>query len=317
VAERIVVVGASAGGVEALQRLVGALPEDLPAAVLVVLHIPSEGPSVLPAILSRAGPLEATAAEHGEALEAGRVYTAPADRHLTVHQGRVELTSGPKENGVRPAIDVLFRSVAIENGPGAIGVVLSGTLDDGAAGLAVIRGAGGLGLVQDPEDALYRSMPDAAIATAGADEVASVEVLAAIIQERLGRDPHEGGGMDVDLGHEQASPFSCPDCGGVLWHSTEEWRHFRCRVGHAYSAQALLNGQRSTLEESLWVAVRVLEERADLSRRLAGQSEAAGRRISARSFTEGANRITEHAEAIRSLVEDLAPWMEPIADQEY
>ncbi len=159
----VVVVGASAGGVEALRAFVSGLPVGLPAPVVVVLHIPRRAPSALPAILSRAGPLVATSAQHGAALRAGVIYTAPADRHVLVVDGQVHLSLGPVENGHRPAIDPLFRSAAVAYGPQAVGVVLSGTRDDGTAGLAAIAERGGRAFVQEPGDALYAAMPASAL----------------------------------------------------------------------------------------------------------------------------------------------------------
>jgi two-component system, chemotaxis family, protein-glutamate methylesterase/glutaminase len=171
VSRDIVVVGASAGGLEPLRRLVSHLPADLPAAIFIVLHVAATGKSVLPEILSRAGPLPAVHAEHGETIQHGRIYVAPPDQHLLLEDGHVEVIRGPKENGHRPAIDPLFRSAAEHFGPRVTGVVLSGALDDGAAGLRRIRQAGGVGIVQDPRDAMYDSMPKAAIAYAEPDDV--------------------------------------------------------------------------------------------------------------------------------------------------
>jgi two-component system chemotaxis response regulator CheB len=163
VSKALIVVGASAGGVEALRAFVSGLPVELPAPVVVVLHIPRSAPSALPAILTRAGPLTATSAQHGAALRAGVIYTAPADHHVLVVEGRVHLSVGPAENGHRPAIDPLFRSAAVAYGPQAVGVVLSGTRDDGTAGLAAIAACGGTALVQDPGDALFAAMPASAL----------------------------------------------------------------------------------------------------------------------------------------------------------
>ena len=171
----IIVVGASAGGVEALGELVSLLPADLPAAVFIVLHIPAYGTSVLPGILSRRGPLPAVHPADGEAIRQGRIYVAPPDHHLLLEKdGTVRLTRGPHENGHRPAVDTLFRSAARAYGPRVIGVVLTGTLDDGTAGLQVVKRRGGLAVVQDPEEALFASMPRAAIEAVAVDHVAAL-----------------------------------------------------------------------------------------------------------------------------------------------
>jgi len=159
----LIVVGASAGGVEALRAMVAGFPTDLAAPVVVVLHIPRDAPTALPAILRRAGALPAVQAEHGAPLRDGVVYVAPPDHHTLVEDGHLRLSTGPKENGHRPAIDPLFRSAALACGSGAIGVVLSGTRDDGTAGLAAIVDRGGVAVVQDPDDALYSSMPASAL----------------------------------------------------------------------------------------------------------------------------------------------------------
>ncbi|HEV2743893.1 MAG TPA: chemotaxis protein CheB, partial [Rubrobacter sp.] len=159
----VVTIGGSSGGVEALARLVGGLPADLPAAVLVVVHFPEGAPSALPRILSRSGPLEAVHPGDGDPVEKGRIYVAPPGLHLLMEDGRVRLARGPKENGHRPALDPIFRTAALEYGPRAVGVVLTGSLDDGTAGLAAIKARGGVAVVQDPEDALFRSMPESAL----------------------------------------------------------------------------------------------------------------------------------------------------------
>jgi two-component system, chemotaxis family, protein-glutamate methylesterase/glutaminase len=183
---RVIVVGASAGGVQALSRLAAGLPPDLPAAVAVVLHVPPSGHSVLHQILQRAGPLPCDAAQDGEALRAGHIYVGPPDRHLVLDDREVRLTRGPKENGHRPAIDPLFASAARTHGPRAIGVILSGTLDDGTAGLAAIKLAGGTTVVQDPEDALYPGMPSSAIERVAVDHVVALDELASLLSELVG-----------------------------------------------------------------------------------------------------------------------------------
>src|SRR3954453_13407645 len=165
----IVVIGASAGGVQALDDLVGRLPPELPAAVFVVLHLAAGGRSVLPSILERSGPLPAAVPAEQQFPERGHIYVAPPDRHLLLVGREVRLTGGPRENGHRPAIDPLFRSAARAYGPRVIAVVLSGTLDDGAAGARMVRDRGGTVIVQHPDDALYSDMPENTLAVAGAD----------------------------------------------------------------------------------------------------------------------------------------------------
>jgi two-component system, chemotaxis family, protein-glutamate methylesterase/glutaminase len=190
----LVVVGASAGGVEALQQFAAGLPADLPACVLVVLHVSPTSASVLPGILDRAGPLQATHAEDGSVLEHGRIYVAPPDSHLLVDETHVLLERGPPEHGHRPAVDPLFRSAARVFGERVVGVILSGALDDGALGLAAIKAGGGVTVAQDPEDAKYPSMPRNAIARAGADHVVAAGGMAELVARLVGVGvPTEGG----------------------------------------------------------------------------------------------------------------------------
>jgi two-component system chemotaxis response regulator CheB len=183
----IIVIGASAGGVEALRRVVSRLPSDLPAAVMIVLHLPAGSDSVLPDILSRAGQLQATHPKHDERVRRGRIYIAPPDQHLLIANGRMQLSDGPPENGLRPGIDPLFRTAALTYGRRVIGVVLSGALDDGTAGLAEIKLRGGIAVVQDPEDALFDSMPRSAIEHVAIDEVLTADGIADALVRLVGR----------------------------------------------------------------------------------------------------------------------------------
>lgn len=283
----VVAVGASAGGVEALRGLVAGLPPDYPGALLVVLHVPRSAPSALAAILARSGPLRASTARDGEPVHAGRIYVAPADHHLLLLDGRLRLTRGPAENGHRPAVDPLFRSVARAAGRRAIGVVLSGARDDGAAGLAAIASRGGTTVVQEPEDALHPGMPRAALDTIKADHVVPVtamgSLLAELTAEHLDAEPSPAPDpmLDAEVAMSEFLPtntdrlappagFGCPSCGGSLFQLGEApIPRFRCRVGHAWSPEALLEEQAAVLEGALWMALRSLQEKADLSRRMA------------------------------------------------
>jgi two-component system, chemotaxis family, protein-glutamate methylesterase/glutaminase len=284
----VIVVGASAGGVEALRALVAGLPADLPAAVLAVLHVPRSAPSALAAILTRSGPLPARTALDGEPLRRGRIYVAAVDHHLLVQEGRIRITRGPAENGHRPAIDPTFRSAARAYGPRVIGVVLSGARDDGAAGLSAIAEAGGIVVVQEPSDALHPSMPRAALEQVSADHVLPAAAIGPLIAELANTavddtgstveplleaevamaDEHPGVTTD-DLG-VPAAGYGCPDCAGALYemHSSPVPR-YRCRVGHAWSPDSLLERHAVALEGALWMALRTLEERRSLSERLA------------------------------------------------
>ncbi|MEV6300371.1 chemotaxis protein CheB [Actinoplanes sp. NPDC051861] len=300
----LVAVGASAGGVEALRALAAGLPTDYPGSILVVLHVPPSAPSALPHILRRSGSLPAGAAEDGEPLAAGRIYVAPADHHLLVLDGRLRLTRGPSENGHRPAIDPLFRSVARVAGRRTVGVVLSGSRDDGAAGLAAITAAGGLAVVQDPDDALCPWMPRAAMARVVPDHVVPSAKLGGLLAEIAARPLPEGPNsmvdpiLDAEVAMSGLAPlhtdefalpagYGCPDCGGSLFLVEDRpLPRFRCRVGHAWSPESLLDEQAVTLESALWMALRSLEEKAALSRRMAA----------GRSLEGGADRFKAMAE---------------------
>ena len=319
----IIVVGASAGGVEALMAVVRKLPPDLPAAVFVVLHIPADSPSLLPDILSRSGPLVASHPQDNEKIEHGRIYVAPPDHHLLIERGHVRVVRGPKENRHRPAVDPLFRSAARAYGPRVVGVVLTGALDDGTAGLLAVKRRGGLAAVQDPRTALYPSMPRSALehvevdysmplsdigdllkrlAHEQADEEGAYPVsedmemetkLAAMDMHALNSDKHAG----------TPSAFSCPECGGVLWELHDgELLRFRCRVGHAFSIDSILAAQSEQIEEALWAALKTLEESASLSRRLIKKSHQNGQAWLARNLEEKLEESEHHARTIKQLL---------------
>jgi two-component system chemotaxis response regulator CheB len=281
--------------------------------MLVVHHFPAQSVSALPSILNRAGSLVATQAADGERVRPGRIYAARPDRHLLVQDGHIRLSLGPREHGHRPAIDPLFRSAARSYGPRAIGVILSGTLDDGTTGLLAIKQAGGLAVVQDPDLAAYPGMGSSAIGHVPVDHILAPSELGAVI-DRLVREPVAGSHVSAGEPHAdpadptlagtaglrgqhlpgQPSELVCPECGGVLWATdAEALLYFRCQVGHAYSGESLLTAQSDALEGALWRAVRAMEEKAELSRRLAAGARARGLYRAAAQF-EGAVRDAEH-----------------------
>jgi two-component system chemotaxis response regulator CheB len=319
----IIVVGASAGGVEAMSRLVAGLPADFPAAVFVTLHFPSGGISVLPRILSRAGKLPAVHPEDGDAIEYGRIYVAPPDRHLLINRTGIRLVRGPTENGNRPAIDPMFRSAAVSFGPQVIGVVLTGNLDDGTAGLLAIKRAGGIAVVQDPDDAMFSSMPSSALQHVAADHVTSLddlsELLSRLVEEPIPDIPKRQVKTDVrenaysafDLAmienpqeHPgQPSSFGCPDCGGVLWQLQDgEMTRFRCRVGHGWTSDALIERQQSNLDAALWTALRALEENVALANQMASRFEKRGAVRIAKKYRDDARLTLERADVIRNVI---------------
>lgn len=325
---RIIAIGASAGGVEPLLQIVRSLPADLDAAVLVVMHVSPTSRSALPTILARAGRLPAGHAADGEAVARGQIRVAPPDRHLIVEGGRLRTVRGPRENRSRPAVDVLFRSAARSHGQAVVGVVLSGALDDGAAGLRAIHEAGGLAVVQDPVEALHPSMPQSALRVvpdARRLRAADIGGWVADAVATASRDRGAGPGTGqlaqpttAEAGSPEVGPevlrsedssgspsaFGCPDCGGALWEIGDaRMVRFRCRVGHAFSADALLEAQRSQVEDGLWTALRALEEQASLADRLARRATEAspGGEAGAR-FADQAVAMRGQADAIRRLL---------------
>jgi two-component system chemotaxis response regulator CheB len=327
-ARGIVTIGASAGGIEALQRLMGALSSDLPAAVCVVLHIPATSRSLLAEIIARQTTLTVTAATGGELLQEGHVYVAPPDRHVRVQGGRLELDRGPKENGVRPAVDPLFRTAAADYRERAIAVVLSGALSDGAGGAAAIAAAGGTVLVQDPNDAVVPSMPESALAAVPAADCMSATELAAEIARRAARFPesapedismasHESAGQRAQRRRPEGPPagLTCPECHGPLWELREDKVvRYRCRVGHSFYEDALIDGNGSAVDTALWMALEALDERAELLRKVADRLESAGREKSAARYREQARGAVERAELVRGvLIVDDDP-VAPVAE---
>ena len=322
----VVVVGASAGGVEAIRDLVSMLPRGLGACVLIVLHLPAGSSSALPAILRRAGELPVAQAEDGAPLRAGEVLVARPDHHLVVIDGSAALSHGPRENGHRPAVDVLFRSAARARGSDVLGVVLSGVLDDGAAGAVSIARAGGRVVVQAFDQALYSSMPRAAAAAVGDVEQLDIAAIARHVvswsEER--RDgtagPHQNSELekevematlDPDAMHDPERPgrpsgFGCPDCAGALFQIEEgNLVRYRCRVGHAWSAESLLARQTVELEGALWMALRSLEEKAALSVDLGERAEGLGHGQTASRFREAAQDVLGAAELVRQLISQI------------
>jgi two-component system chemotaxis response regulator CheB len=280
----IIVIGASAGGVEALRRLCATLPADLPAAVLVVQHLSPSARSVLPQLLAKAGPLPAAMPADGERLRTGRIYVAGPDHHLLLRPGHVLMRRGPYENRTRPAVNALFRSAAIAYGGRVIGVVLTGLLDDGSDGLIAIKAAGGTSVVQDPKDAEWPSMPRNALARDHVDHAVALNDLGTLLS-RLAREPaspslavpedymaedriaaQDFAAMELDLPPPgRASPIACPDCGGVLNQiDAEKEVRFRCQIGHAFSPLGLATAQADELERALSVAARTHRDRIRL-----------------------------------------------------
>jgi two-component system, chemotaxis family, protein-glutamate methylesterase/glutaminase len=316
----IIVIGASAGGVQTLVELIGALPRDLPASVFIVIHVAPFGTSAMPAILSRSGPLPAVHPRDNELIVPGKVYIAPPDHHLLLEPDRVRISRGATENGYRPAVDVLFRTAAQIYGPRVVGVVLTGNLDDGTAGLALIKKYGGTAVVQDPEEADYPGMPRSAINSVEVDHILPLAQISPLLADLAHQEvnpellPEEEDAMELknelERGEDREgkgapSSFTCPECGGTLFEREKaEVVHFRCRTGHAYSPESLLAKQSESLEATLWAALRALEENAALARRMERWMLQRGRpRTGAEQrYTQRAQEAEQHATVLRGVL---------------
>ena len=342
----VIVVGASLGGLEALRVLVGGFPADLPAAVCVVQHVAASSPGTIGELLDGCGPLPARLARDGEPVEAGRIYVAPPDRHLLVTPGTLHLSTGARENRARPAVDPLFRSAAVAYRSRVVGVVLTGALDDGAAGLRAVERCGGLALVQDPAGAACPDMPRNALRAVPGARRASVAELGPLLgrlarepaptppavpldlaaEDRLtrrGLPPHPDADMDAmnvldDLG--ERVPLSCPDCGGALWHlhdpepardrepqRPDAPQRYRCHVGHAYTADSLLYGQAEATEQALVIALRTLEERVRTLRRMAEEDRQRGWTGLGAGYGARAAELERHAAHLRAVLMATGP----------
>jgi two-component system chemotaxis response regulator CheB len=319
----IVVIGASAGGIEALQRLVGGLPADLPAAVFVVLHLSARSRGYLPQILARAGPLPVAHAQEGEPIQPGRIVVAPPDHHLTMADGRVQVHRGPTEHGLRPAIDPLFRTAARVFGPRVVGVILSGLREDGTAGLIAVKLAGGLAIVQDPAEAAFPDMPRSVLRYLEVDSCVPVAEIAPTLarvaqrpapMEDLTMPPNKEEWTDALIqqqiadiesgeGPDRPALVSCPDCGGPLRRfQGDHLTQFQCRVGHRYTAETFLEQQAEGLERTFWAALRTLDDRATVARLCAAHARNHGDAAEITRWRHEADEACRKAEVIRQLL---------------
>lgn len=319
----IIVIGTSAGGLEPLMLIARGLPANLPAAVFIVQHLPSNGQTLMPEILGNVSGLTVVLATDRMPITHGTIYVARPDHHLIVNEAHIHLVRGPRENGFRPAIDVLFRTAARAYGRRVVGVVLTGLLDDGTAGLLAIKRRGGVALVQDPQEAGFPSMPETAIRYVDVDAV----IATAAIPETLTRLAHqpvdEEGGAPVSDELEKESeiskmnphaiqhgtdyainvPLSCPDCGGVMAEFYDgSLLRFRCQTGHVYSRDSYFTCQGEMLDHSLWAAFNSLAERAELARRLIRDARAFNDNLSERRFSRLLEQVEEQKEVLRQLL---------------
>ncbi|GAB3290305.1 chemotaxis protein CheB [Hymenobacter tenuis] len=291
----LIVIGTSAGGMPALTRLVAQLDASLPAAVLVVQHLsPDSTGEPLVNRLNFHTSMPCQLARHHVHIKAGHLYLAPPDRHLLIKDNHLLVTKGPRENNYRPAADALFRSAAVAYGPNAIGVVLTGMLHDGTAGLEFIKRCGGTAVVQDPADAEFPSMPETALRGVAVDFVEPLDSMGSLLAELVTRPIAEPGAVSIPqdliieasiaervmgtteevtkIGHQ--IPLTCPDCGGALWELNQgKMLRYRCHTGHSFTADSLLKESQQSLEETLWVALRMMEERKILLTSMAVRGE--------------------------------------------
>lgn len=314
-----IAIGASAGGVETLKEVVSGLPKDLPVPVFVVLHIPSYVASTLPRILSAAGPLKAVHPKDGDRIKPGVIYVAPPDQHLLIEAKRVAVKRGPKENRFRPSIDALFRSAAYVYGTGAIGVVLSGALDDGTSGLWSVKRLGGVSVVQRPSGARFESMPRSALEYVEADHQLDALEIGPLLGKLVSQGPPPAGEEESDIrkrmGTEseiagdggafqkgvmemgEPTPFTCPECHGVLVKIAEgKMARFRCHTGHAFTDNALLEGVMESVGEKLWQVIRSMEEGVMLLNNMGDHLKDAGDMDRAESFYEKARTLEQRSE---------------------
>jgi two-component system chemotaxis response regulator CheB len=325
----IVVIGGSAGALEALVNILTALPSRLEAAIFAVLHTAPQGGGALPQVLSRSTALPVDFAVDGSRVEKSRVYVAPPDHHVTLEDGVMSVHRGPRENGFRPAVDPLFRSAASAYNSRVVGVILSGALDDGTFGLLSVKQAGGTAIVQHPNEAFVPSMPLSAIQNVEVDyivrtpEIASLLIQAAqqglratspVLPMKKPTEAEGGGQRDITQGPKQPddfaappSTFVCPECGGSFWEMKEaDLQRFRCHTGHGFTMETLLASQNGKLESALWSAVRVLMERAALHRQLADRTERHGMGMAAQRHRDRAHVEEQNAQSIRDMLAGMA-----------
>ena len=329
--KQIVVIGGSAGGLEAMREIVAHLPADFAASICVVLHTSPQSPGVLADILGRAGPLPATNGRDRDRLEAGHIHVAPPDCHLLIEPGMIRVTKGPRENRFRPAVDPLFRSAAQVFGPNAIGVVLTGNLDDGTAGLWTIKQLGGTAIVQDPGDAMFADMPRNAATHVDVDYSVRLADIAPLlvrltstalenrtepvdarsrelleVEVKIGKEIHPADAGLESMG--EPSPYACPECHGVLLQLKEGGRvRFRCHTGHAYSVESLLADVSEGIEDALWNAIRTLEEGSLLLTAMAAHLTSGHDGRDAERLLSQAQEARRHSDTLRQVASEREP----------
>ena len=307
----IVVIGASAGGIEAVRQIASQLRQDIPAAVFVVVHLSPDSSGLLPTILNRRSRVPAHQPEDKETIEPGQIYVAAPDRHMMLEAGRVRMSRGPKHNRHRPAIDLLFRTAARNFGERVIGVVLTGFLDDGSSGLLAIKNAGGVAIIQSPEDAEVAFMPRNALQQVEPDYCVPLREIGQLINALTDVEDKVMAAAQADNGDGRGksgkkrsqTSFTCPDCHGSIWQVNENGEiRYECRVGHAYSPSGMAAANDEDLERSLWYALRALEESAVLQEHLAQTAAGSNRQKAEKLFVQKAQERKQHAAVLRELL---------------
>jgi len=324
----IIVIGTSAGGMEALVKVLEPLPADLPAAIFVVQHLSADADiQYLRKRLTKHTDLSCVIGEHNTHIAYGAVYLAPPDHHLLIDEKHILVAKGPRENQFRPAIDPLFRSAAAFHGSKTIGVILTGYLNDGLIGMESVKRSGGFTVVQEPLDAEYPDLPRNILRQMQVDHAVPVSQMGALLEKLVHQPAQDSVTVPQDIVMEakiaqriminsenadlseldqlgKRVPYSCPDCGGALWELTQnkgDVKRFRCHTGHTYTDYTLLGGMNSALEETLWVAMRSLEERRSMLLSMANQES--GLNKWANMQRERADEMKTHIERIRRILE--------------
>lgn len=319
----IIAIGGSLGAVDAVKQLCRDLPGDLAASIFIVIHVGAKGKDLLAGIFDANSSISISTAVDGEVLRPGHAYVAPADHHLLVIGNVVRLGRGPRENMARPAVDPLFRSVAISFGSRAIAVVLTGMLNDGTSGLADVKRCGGTTVVQNPADAVAPDMPRGALRGSDVDYRAPLSEMATLLIKLVGEEAGPAvdipedivSEVEIALGRRSDSEvlakfsdpvaLSCPACGGVL-SQIQRWPplRFRCQVGHSYTADALATEKEGTVDEAIRVALRIVEERAVLTQKMADDARQTGRGAAAASYEQRVSESRAYADTLRQAISD-------------
>jgi two-component system, chemotaxis family, protein-glutamate methylesterase/glutaminase len=322
----IIVIGTSAGGLKALSIIISNLPADLDAVVFIVQHVAADKPSLLPQILAGISQFPVSHPQDGEEIHKGHIYIAPPDHHLLVNKKYLRVVRDPQENRFRPAIDVLFRSAAFAYGSRVVGVILTGYLDDGTAGLQAVKKRGGITIVQDPQEAEYASMPKSALRYVQIDYCLPLAKISGLLVD-LAKAPAEEENaypitpeieFESNLAGQQMNAqeflenverigirttYSCPKCNGSVWQiKNGDLLRFRCHVGHAFTAEILLAEQTQNIENALWSAVRALEEKVTLSRQIAKQMQKLNLQRATMKYESNAQGIDQEISMLRNLI---------------